>query len=42
MKQKYRDGTEIEKKIGYEGYLGGMYRRLTGRMLLKLLTKQAK
>ena len=39
MKQKYRDGTEIEKKIVYEGYLGGMYRRLTGRMLLKLLTK---
>ena len=39
MKQKYRDGTEIEKKIVYEGYLGGMYRRLTGRMVLKMLTK---
>ena len=39
MKQKYRDGTEIEKKIIYEGYLGGMYRRLTGRMVLKMLTR---
>lgn len=39
MKQKYRDGTEVQKKIVYEGFLGGMYRRLTGRMVLKVLTK---
>ena len=39
MKQRYRDGTEVQKNIGYEGYLGGMYDRITGRMVLKILTR---
>ncbi len=39
MKQRHRDGTEVQKKIAYEGILGGMYDRLTGRMVLKVLTK---
>ena len=39
MKQKHRDGTEVQKKMIYESYMGGMYRRLTGRMVLKMLTK---
>ena len=39
MKQKHRDGTEIQKKIIYEGLMGRMYERLTGRMVLKMLTK---
>ena len=39
MKQKRRDGTEVQKKMIYESYMGGMYRRLTGRMVLKMLTK---
>ena len=39
MKQRHRDGTEVQKNMGYEGYLGGMYGRITGRMVLKMLTK---
>ena len=39
MKQKHRDGTEVQKKILYEGLMCKMYERLTGRMLLKVLTK---
>ena len=39
MKQRYRDGREVQKEIIYEGFVGGMYQRVTGRMMLKVLTR---
>ena len=39
MKQRHRDGTEVQKKIIYDSYLGSMYDRITGRMVLKMLTR---
>lgn len=39
MKQKYRDGTLIEKKDGQERMLGLLYGSAIGRLLLKPLTR---